>query len=100
MPRSKKFRILGKTWTVIIKRPPSKESLNGLCDADSRTIYLHPKALQADALNIVSHETAHAVLWAVDEEHITELGNVISQVAGWVGKVQGGELTHGYGGRA
>jgi hypothetical protein len=81
-------------------RPPSKETLNGLCDKSTRTIYLHPEALAGDAVQIIAHEVAHAVIWAVDEEHICELGEAISKVAGWIGKTNGGELTHGFSGRA
>jgi Zn-dependent membrane protease YugP len=98
--RSKKFRILGQTWTVVIKRPAAKEPLAGQCDKETRTIYLAPSALKSDAINIVAHEVGHAVLWPVDEEHILELARCVSEVAGWVGKVQGGTLTHGYSGRA
>jgi hypothetical protein len=98
--RSKKFRICGKLWTVRIMRPPEKETLSGQVVYDDRTIYLHPKALRSDALDIIAHEVAHAVLPAIDEEHIHELGIKVSEIAGWVGKASGGELTHGFGGRA
>ena len=98
--RSKKFRILGQVWTVRIGRPPEKETLSGQCRFDERTIWLHPKALRADAIDIVAHEVGHAVLPNIDEEHIHELGVRVSEICGWVGKASGGELTHGFGGRA
>jgi hypothetical protein len=96
---SKRFRIHDKWWTVYIGRPPEKETLGGQCRYDDREIWLHPKNLKSDALDIIAHECAHAVLPAIDEEHIEHLGTVISQVAGWVGKVNGGELTHGFSGK-
>jgi len=98
--RSKRFRIHDKWWTVRIQRPPDKTLLDGQCDYDARTIYLRPEAIEADAIDIIAHELAHAVLPAVDEDHVHELGVVISQVAGWVGKATGGKLSHGYSGRA
>lgn len=98
--RRKRFKILGQTWTVVIGRPPGKEALAGLCHKEERTIWLHPESLDSDAINIIAHEVGHAVLWAVDEEHIKELGDCVSQVAGWVGKANKGQLSHGYSGRA
>ena len=98
--KSKRFKIMGKWWTVKIGRPPEKETLSGQCRFDERVIWLHPKALRADAIDIVAHEVAHAVLPNIGEEHIHELGVRVSEIAGWVGKVSGGELTHGFGGRA
>lgn len=97
--RRKKFKIHDKTWTVRIGRPPEKETLGGQCRYDERVIWLHPKNLKADAIDIIAHEVAHAVLPAVDEDHIEHLGQLISQVCGWVGKVQNGQLSHGYNGR-
>ena len=100
MSKAKRFRIAGKIWTVRIGRPPEKETLDGQCRYAERTIYLHPRAVKTGAIDIVAHEVAHAVLPAVDEDHIKELGIAVSQVAGWVGKAGGGTLTHGFSGRA
>jgi hypothetical protein len=100
MRRGKRFRIAGKWWTVRVGRPPEKETLDGQCRYDERVIWLHPRAVKQDGIDIVVHEVAHAVLPAVDEEHIRELGVAVSQVAGWLGKTNGGILTHGFNGRA
>lgn len=95
-PRQRKFRILGKTWTVRIARPPCRETLDGLCNSETRTIFLHPEAVKENGVNIIAHEVGHAVLWAVDETHIAELGRCVSEIAGWVGTINGGELSHGF----
>lgn len=97
--RKKRFKINGQWWTVIIGRIPCKDGRHGDCNAETRTIRLSPKALQLDAIDLIVHEVGHAVLWSVDEEFIGELGRVASQVAGWVGKAQGGQLSHGYSGK-
>ena len=98
--KQKKFRIMGKVWTVKIGRPPEKEKLDGQCRYDERIIYLHPDALASDGIDIVTHEVLHACVPCLDEDTVKEVGIQVSQVCGWVGKVTGGKLTHGYSGRA
>lgn len=94
-PPTMRFKLDGSWWRVVIKRPPVKELCEGLCDYDARTIYLHPEAVKKNAVGIIVHEVAHAVLRPVNEEHVRELERVVSVVAEWVGARCGGQLSVG-----
>jgi hypothetical protein len=94
-PPTMRFKLDGSWWRVVIQRPPVKELCEGLCDYDSRTIYLHPEAIRKNAVGIVTHEVAHAVLQPIGEDHIRELERVVSVVTRWVGDKSGGQLSVG-----
>lgn len=81
---SKRIKIDGKWWTVRIARPPGRETLDGLCDADTRTIYLHPKAIPRRSVELICHEVVHARLFDLDEECVDEIGRVVGEIHLWL----------------
>lgn len=90
-----RFKYDGSWWRVKIQRPPCKELCEGLCDYSSRTIFLHPEAIKSNAVGIITHEVAHAVLQPIGEDHIRELERVVSVVSEWVGGLCGKQLSVG-----
>lgn len=69
MARPKRLRIRGRWWTIRVERPPDKANIEGLCDYESRTIYLRPGTeLPATLL----HEVLHACFPDNDEDSIVE----------------------------
>jgi hypothetical protein len=90
-----RFKFEGHWWRVKIQRPPTKELCEGLCDYDSRTIFLHPQAVKVNGLGIVVHEIAHALLRPVNEDHVLELERVVSAVALFTAKHTGGTISIG-----
>jgi len=75
MKKPRRIRIRGGWWRVVFKRPPLKESLDGLCDYDTRTIYVNPKALEQRATLI--HEVLHACHKDLDEDSVAETEEAI-----------------------
>jgi hypothetical protein len=73
-PKAFKCHIRGKRWTIRIARPPLKEVAEGLCDYETRTIYLKPGTeLPATLL----HEVLHACFPDLEEDAITAAENAL-----------------------
>jgi hypothetical protein len=68
-PRVRKVRIRGKTWRIVVERPPGKEKVEGLCVYDERTIYLRPGT---DLPATLIHEVLHACYPDLNELSIME----------------------------
>jgi hypothetical protein len=69
LPKVRKVRIRGKTWRILVKTPPVKEKIEGLCVYDERTIYLRPGT---DLPATLIHEVLHACYPDLDEDSIVE----------------------------
>ena len=65
----KRIKIRGATWKIARERPPSN-FCTGLCDYDSRTIYIRPNC--PDPIGTVIHELLHANFPDIEEEAIEE----------------------------
>lgn len=64
--------ILGKRWRVKFRRLP--DDTCGLCDhprSPDKTISIDVRLRGVDRLDTILHESLHAALWPIDEEHIT-----------------------------
>jgi hypothetical protein len=66
---TRKVRIRGKNWRIVVARPPVKEKIEGLCEYDTRTIYLTP-GTELPATLI--HEVLHACYPDLCEDAIEE----------------------------
>jgi hypothetical protein len=89
---TKRIAIDGKAWRIKIQRPPAREPYDGLCDKDSRTIYLHPDSLGDRGIELVCHEIVHARCFDLDEECVEEIGRLVSEVCGWVARQNDGVI--------
>jgi hypothetical protein len=85
-PPTKRVTINGKLWRIKVQRPPARESFDGLCMPDERTIYLHPAAIADRGLELVVHELIHARLFDIDEEAVDEIGRLSAEVASWLSR--------------
>ncbi len=68
--RTSKLKIRGKTWTLKLQAPPRRPLDIGMCDYDTRTLYVHPER-ETEATLI--HEVLHAALPDLTEDAITEV---------------------------
>lgn len=68
MTKARRVRIRGAEWRLLLQRPPTREVLDGLCDYDTRTIYINPRA--ECRIGTTIHEVLHAALPDIDEEAI------------------------------
>jgi hypothetical protein len=66
-PKAKRVRIRGKYWRILVDKPPVKERIEGLCDYETRTIYLRPGT---DLPATLFHEVLHACFPDLDEDSI------------------------------
>jgi hypothetical protein len=89
---TKRVSIDGKTWRVKIQRPPARESYDGLCVKDDRTIYIHPDAIAHRGIELIAHELIHARLFDIDEEAVDEIGRLTAEVCAWAARHNDGVI--------
>jgi hypothetical protein len=75
-----------KLWRIKLQRPPTRTTHDGLCVKDDRTIYIHPDAINARGIELVTHEIVHARLFDLDEDCVDEIGRLVSEVCHWVAR--------------
>jgi hypothetical protein len=71
-------RLRGKYWTIVRARLDRK--LDGLCNADNRTITVRPSLTGERELEVFVHEMLHACHWDLSEETITETAQDLARV--------------------
>ena len=71
-------RLRKKYWTIRREKLPRK--LDGLCDADHRTITVQPHLTGERELDVLIHEMLHACHWDLAEESITETASDLARV--------------------
>jgi len=59
-----RVRIRGAWWRILIAAPPNAPEALGLCDYESKTIYVRPGA---DLVETLVHEATHAACPDLDE---------------------------------
>lgn len=62
----KEFYVKGKEWRLEYRwslKAPDGERVRGLCDFDSRTIYLDRLVLKEEKWSVFLHELVHAILY-------------------------------------
>jgi len=91
-PPVKRVSIDGKAWRIKLQRPPARESLDGLCVKDDRTIYIHPDAIAHRGVELCCHEILHARLFDLDENCVEEIGRLVSEVCSWVARNNDGVI--------
>lgn len=89
---TKRVSIDGKTWRIKLQRPPARQSYDGLCVKDDRTIYIHPEAIGHRGIELVCHELIHARLFDIDEEAVDEIGRLAGEVCAWAARQNDGEI--------
>jgi hypothetical protein len=89
---TKRISIDGKPWRIKIQRPPARESYDGLCVKDDRTIYIHPDAIAHRGIELACHEIVHARLFDLDEECVDEIGRLVSEVCNWLARQNDGVI--------
>ena len=67
--RIRRIRIRGQYWRLVVKRPPGRVKLHGLCDYAARTIYVHPSS---DIIATTIHEVLHAALPDLTEQSVSD----------------------------
>lgn len=70
----RRLRIRGAPWRIVIGRPP-KNNCEGLCDYDTRTIYIRPSSPDHSRTSV--HETLHACFPDLEERVILEAEEAI-----------------------
>jgi len=71
-------RLRGKYWSIVRGKLDSK--LDGLCDANTRTITVRPSLTGERELEVLIHEMLHACHWDLDEIAITETSEDLARV--------------------
>ncbi len=72
--KAKRIRIRGQIWKLIVGRPPGNKC-DGICDYQTKTIYIRKTA--PDRVGTTIHETLHACLPDVEEYAIIETEKAI-----------------------
>lgn len=73
--RTSKLKIRGRTWTLKLQAPPRRPSDFGMCDYETRTLYVHPER-EPEATLI--HEVLHAALPDLTEDAVVELETALT----------------------
>ena len=71
-------RLRGRYWKIIRGKLDAK--LDGLCDADARTITIRRSLAGERELEVLIHEMLHACHWDLGEEAITETSEDLARV--------------------
>ena len=71
-------KLRGKYWRIVREKLPRK--LDGLCDADHRTITVQPHLSGERELDVLIHEMLHACHWDLDETAIEETASDLARV--------------------
>ena len=90
-----RFRYNGAWWRVIIQRPPCRELCEGMASYRDKIVYLHPRAIVGNMLGIISHEIAHVTMPCVSETNVLEHERLVSCVARWAVRYNGGKISIG-----
>lgn len=73
-PKCCRIKIRGMWWRILISRPP-ENYCSGLCNIQTRTIYIRPTA--KNKFETLVHEILHACLWDLTEEAVMETEEAI-----------------------
>jgi len=86
--RAQAIRISGEWWLMKLPGDPGCDN-NGLCDYENKTIYIRDGLGQLKTVEVIVHETVHAVSRDLSEECVERIGVAVAgalQSAGMLAK--------------